>query len=111
MRERILQKMKDCAAEWAAQKRNHDLVKLERGDKPMKGYNLSPLTPLPDFHDYFFDKFEKEFSVFDKHTRRYVFHNIYTNIEFWEASGLCCWDTFRLHLTEEGLAAFVAKAE
>lgn len=111
MRENILQKMKDCASEWVALKNTQDLIKQERGDKPMTGYNLNPIKPLADFHDFFFDKFEKEFAVFDKHTRRYVFHNIYTTIEYWEASGLCAWNKFRLILSDEGMAVFGARKD
>ena len=111
MRDRIQQKMKDCASEWVAMKRNQDLIKEQRGDGPLKGYNLSPLKPLPDFHDFFFDKFEAEFAVFDKHARRFVFHIIYTNLEHWESSGLCCWKKYRMSLTTEGEAVFTKPSE
>lgn len=111
MRERIQQKMKDCASEWVTLKRTQDLIKQGRGDQPIKGYNLDPLKPLATFHEFFFDRFENEFAVYDKHTRRYVFHMIYTNIEFWESSGLCYWEKYRLSLTPEGEALFGAKQE
>lgn len=111
MREMVIQKMKECAAEWVTLKRNQDLIKQERGDQPIKGYNLDPLKPLAPFHVFFFERFDKEFAVFDKHTRRYMFRLIYATVESWENSGLCFWEKYRLSLTPEGEASFGAKAE
>ena len=102
MRDRMLRKMKDCAAEWIEMKRTQAGMKKKRDEQTMQGYNLNPMKPLPGFHDFFFGKFEEEYAAFDKHTRRFLFHLLYTNLETWEAEGLCAWETYRLVLTPEG---------
>lgn len=111
MRDKVLHKMKACATEWVCMKKKQDVIKSQRGDAPIKGYNLHPLTPHADFHDHFFNKFEEEFSAFDKHTRRFLFHMVYTNLEFWESGGLCSWAKYRLLLTPEGETVFGAHCE
>ena len=106
MRDLVRLKMKEFAKEWLKDRDEHYGVKNQHEQSALDSFEDNLMNVIPDFHEFFFSRFEKEFSPYNQYTRQFLFLMLYMCLDEWCSQGLSTWERFRLELTEGGEARF-----